>query len=67
MNQQNMKHTPFTNIKICSVFEVGGGLTTPLGLILSKIERNIFDFFSPQYFILPFRDNESYLPDSNVV
>lgn len=27
----------------------------PLGLILSKVERNVLDFFSPQYFRVPFK------------
>lgn len=39
----------------------------PLDLIFSEVHGNIFDFFAPQYFGLPFRDNESYLPDSNVM
>lgn len=45
----------------------GGGLITPSSLILSKVWRNILDFFAAQYFGQPFRDNETYLPDSNVV
>ena len=39
----------------------GGGLATALGLILSEVGRNILDFCAPQYFGLPFRDDEKML------
>lgn len=37
----------------------------PSGWILSEAGRSVLDFFAPQYSRLSFRNNESYLPDSN--